>query len=66
MTNRKIVRIAAVVLIAAAALLGMLQLSATTAQAEGSGCLGSCLAYCIEDRGNVSACWSGCRRVCPK
>ncbi len=66
MNNRKIVRIAAVVLIASAAILGMIQLSATTAQAGGNGCLGSCLAYCIEDGGNVSACWSGCRRVCPK
>ncbi len=66
MKNRKIVRIAAIVLVVGAAVVGMVQLSATPASATGNSCLGSCLAYCIEDGGNVHACWSGCRQVCPK
>jgi len=66
MKNRKLVRIAAIVLVASAAIVGMIQLSATPASATGGGCVGSCLAWCIDDGGSLGACWSGCRRVCPK
>lgn len=66
MKNRKIVRIAVIAIMASAAIVGMIQLSATPVAAAGNGCLGSCLAFCAEDGGSMSACWSGCKKVCPK
>ena len=66
--NNRMLRIAAILVIALAAVVGAVQLSADTAEAYGcSDKMSSCLAWCAEsgaDRfGSFGACRNACRGV---
>lgn len=66
--NNRMVRIAAILVIALAAVVGAVQLSADTAEAYScSDKMGSCLAWCAQagaaDYGSFGACRNACRGV---
>lgn len=63
--NRNLMRIAAVLLVVAAAMIGILQLSADVAEAYGCNrVFNSCLGWCAGTGGTIYGSYGSCRSAC--
>jgi hypothetical protein len=63
--NNRIVRIAAILVIALAAVVGAVQLSADTAEAYScDDSMNSCLAWCARGGANIYGSFGACRNAC--